>query len=98
PILMTSISTVLGAAPIAFAQGAGAETRNPMGIVIVGGLTIATGMTLFVIPIIYVWFDRVCVKLTGKSSAHGLIQADEIEREVTATRHPIPQHLVEAGK
>jgi multidrug efflux pump len=92
PIIMTSISTVLGAAPIAFAQGAGAETRNPMGIVVVGGLTIATAMTLFVIPIIYVWFDRLCIKYTGHSSAQGLIRADEIEREVsTADRPAVPQ-------
>ncbi|MDR0353657.1 MAG: efflux RND transporter permease subunit [Opitutaceae bacterium] len=81
PILMTSIATVLGAVPIAFAHGAGAETRNPMGIVIVGGLTIATVMALFVIPIIYILMDRICVKLTGRSSAHGLIQAAEIDRE-----------------
>jgi multidrug efflux pump len=84
PIVMTSISTVLGAVPIAFAQGAGAETRNPMGIVVVGGLTIATAMTLFVIPILYVWFDRMCLRWTGHSSAQGLIRADEIERETTA--------------
>ena len=83
PILMTSISTVLGAAPIAFASGAGAETRNPMGLVVVGGLTIATVMTLFVIPIVYVLMDRMCVRFTGKSSAHGLIQAAQIEREVS---------------
>ncbi len=81
PILMTSISTVLGAAPIAFAHGAGAETRNPMGIVVVGGLTISTVMTLFVIPIVYILMDRICVRVTGKSSAQGLIRAAEIDRE-----------------
>jgi len=84
PILMTSIATVLGAVPIAFATGAGAETRNPMGLVIVGGLTIATFMTLFVIPIFYVLVDKVCVKITGRSSAYGLKRAEEIEREVHA--------------
>jgi multidrug efflux pump len=82
PILMTSIATVLGAVPIAFASGAGAETRNPMGLVVVGGLSIATFMTLFVVPIFYVLVDRLCVKITGKSSAHGLKRAEEIDREV----------------
>jgi multidrug efflux pump len=82
PILMTAISTILGAVPIAFATGAGAETRNPLGIVVVGGLAIATFMTLFVIPIFYIMLDRLCVKATGKSSAQGLIRAAEIEREV----------------
>ncbi len=81
PILMTSISTVLGAVPIAFAAGAGAETRNPMGLVVVGGLTIATLLTLFVVPIVYVMMDWLCVKVTGHSSAHGLIRATEIEQE-----------------
>jgi multidrug efflux pump len=87
PILMTSISTVLGAVPIAFAQGAGAETRNPMGIVVVGGLMISTILTLFVIPVIYVLFDRLSVKLTGHSSAHGLKQAEDIERQVRAAQN-----------
>jgi multidrug efflux pump len=81
PILMTSISTILGAVPIAFASGAGAETRNPMGLVVVGGLALSTMMTLYVIPIVYLLMDRICVKFTGRNSAHGLIKADEIARE-----------------
>lgn len=83
PIIMTSIATVLGAVPIAFASGAGAESRNSMGIVVVGGLTLATGITLFVIPIIYVLMDRLCVRFTGRTSAHGLQKAAEIERETS---------------
>jgi multidrug efflux pump len=84
PIIMTAIATVLGAVPIAFATGAGAETRNPLGIVVVGGLSLATFMTLFVIPIVYIMVDAACLKLTGKSSAHGLRKAQEIERETAA--------------
>ena len=83
PILMTSIATVLGAVPIAFATGAGAETRNPMGLVIVGGLTLATGISLFVVPIAYILIDRLVVRVTGHSSAHGLKKAQEIERETS---------------
>ena len=90
PILMTAIATILGAVPIAFATGAGAESRNPMGIVIVGGLTIATVLTLFVVPICYIVVDRLCVRMTGHSSAHGLRKAQEIERE-TATRMPVAE-------
>lgn len=85
PILMTAICTVLGAVPIAFATGAGAETRNPLGIVIVGGLSLATFMTLYVVPIVYVLVDRMCVKFTGHSSAHGLKKAQDIERETNAS-------------
>jgi multidrug efflux pump len=91
PILMTSISTVLGAVPIAFASGAGAETRNPMGIVVVGGLTLSTVITLYVIPIVYLLMDKLCVKITGHNSAHGLIKAAEIERE-TAGAAAEPAH------
>jgi len=50
----------------------------------VGGLTISTFLTLFVIPIFYVIMDRFVMKLTGKSSAHGLVQAAAIEKEVEA--------------
>ncbi|MEZ5413799.1 MAG: efflux RND transporter permease subunit [Opitutaceae bacterium] len=81
PILMTAISTIFGAVPLMLASGPGAETRNPMGLVIVGGLSIATFLTLFTIPIFYVIMDRLVERVTGKSSAHGLIRADEIERE-----------------
>lgn len=81
PILMTAIATILGAVPIAFAQGAGAETRNPMGIVIVGGLGIATFLTLFVVPIFYILVDRFAVRFTGNSSAHGLKKSEEIRQE-----------------
>jgi multidrug efflux pump len=81
PILMTSIATILGAAPIAFAGGAGAETRNPLGIVVVGGLGLSTFLTLFVVPIVYVLMDRLCLKLTGHSSAAGLKRAKEIMQE-----------------
>jgi multidrug efflux pump len=81
PILMTSIATVLGAVPIAFATGAGAETRNPMGLVIVGGLTLATVISLFVVPVVYILLDRAVIWVTGHGSAHGLKKAQEIERE-----------------
>jgi multidrug efflux pump len=81
PILMTSIATILGAVPIAFASGAGAETRNPLGIAIVGGLSLSTAMTLYVVPIVYVLMDRLCVKLTGRSSAAGLKRAEEIKEQ-----------------
>ena len=53
PILMTSLSTVLGILPIALALGAGSESRVSMGISVIGGLVLATFLTLFVIPAIY---------------------------------------------
>lgn len=56
PILMTSISTILGILPIALALGAGAESRMSMGIAVVGGLLIGSFFTLYVIPAVYSYF------------------------------------------
>ncbi len=55
PILMTSLATIFGALPIAFALGAGATSRVPLGIVVVGGLLFALILTLFVIPVMYLF-------------------------------------------
>jgi hydrophobe/amphiphile efflux-1 (HAE1) family protein len=55
PILMTSLATIFGALPIALALGAGATSRVPMGIVIVGGLLFSLVLSLFVIPVMYVF-------------------------------------------
>jgi len=63
PILMTSIATVAGAVPLAFAAGAGAEARQTIGWVIVGGMSIGTFFTLLVIPVVY-------VLLAQKKQAH----------------------------
>jgi len=54
PILMTSFSTILGILPIALALGAGAESRVPMGVAVVGGLSFGTFLTLFVVPAFYI--------------------------------------------
>ena len=59
PVLMTSFSTVLGILPIALGLGAGAESRIPMGVAVIGGLFLGTLLTLFVVP-------AMCSFLTGK--------------------------------
>jgi multidrug efflux pump len=53
PILMTSLTTILGILPLAVATGAGAESRVSMGVTVVGGLFFATFLTLFVVPAVY---------------------------------------------
>jgi multidrug efflux pump len=58
PILMTSLSTILGTLPIALALGAGSESRSSMGIAVIGGLIFSTGLTLFVIPVIYTYLSE----------------------------------------
>ncbi len=63
PILMTSLSTVLGILPMAIATGAGAESRVAMGIAVVGGMICATFLSLFVIPAIYTYLSSERVKI-----------------------------------
>ena len=58
PILMTTGAMVLGAVPLAIATGAGAESRQDIGWVIVGGLLVGTFFTLFVIPVVYTYLSR----------------------------------------
>jgi len=59
PILMTTGAMVLGAVPLALASGAGAESRSQIGWVIVGGMTLGTLLTLFVVPVVYSLIGRV---------------------------------------
>lgn len=58
PILMTTGAMVLGAVPLAYAKGAGAESRQAIGAVIVGGMTLGTLLTLFVVPTVYSYLAR----------------------------------------
>ena len=55
PILMTTVATVSGALPLALATGPGAESRREIGWVVVGGMSLGTLLTLFVLPTIYAW-------------------------------------------
>ena len=58
PILMTTCAMVLGALPLALAAGAGSESRRQLGWVIVGGMTIGTLFTLFVVPAFYTYLTK----------------------------------------
>lgn len=69
PILMTAISTIAGILPIAIGFGAGAESRRPMGIVVIGGMLTSTFLTLFVIPMVYTIFADLAAKLRGKPAS-----------------------------
>ncbi|HZI27697.1 MAG TPA: efflux RND transporter permease subunit [Gemmatimonadaceae bacterium] len=58
PILMTSVAAVFGALPIALGLGAGAASRRPLGYAIIGGLVVSTLLTLFLVPAVFVVFEK----------------------------------------
>ncbi len=68
PILMTTATTTLGLLPMALGLGDGAELRTPMAIAVITGLVVSTGLTLFVIPVIYSLVDRLKRRLTGQET------------------------------
>ena len=66
PIIMTSLATIFGAMPIAFALGAGATSRVSLGIVVVCGLLFSLILTLFVIPVMYILMSSNSKKIVGQ--------------------------------
>jgi HAE1 family hydrophobic/amphiphilic exporter-1 len=67
PILMTSVSTVMGALPIMLGLGAGSISRRPLGYAIVGGVLFSTALTLFVVPVAYVLLDGLAGRVRRRS-------------------------------
>jgi multidrug efflux pump len=62
PILMTTLSALLGALPLMIGSGVGSELRHPLGITMVGGLIFSQALTLFTTPVIYLFFDRLATR------------------------------------
>jgi multidrug efflux pump len=80
PILMTSLSTILGILPLALGFGEGAQSRVAMGIAVVGGLTISTFLTLYVVPTVY---------LLISSKTKRIIDESDLSSEPLTTRRPV---------
>ena len=67
PILMTTMAALFGALPLAFGTGTGSELRRPLGITIVGGLIVSQMLTLYTTPVVYLYMDRLRLRLAGKT-------------------------------
>ncbi len=67
PILMTTMSAIFGALPLAFGTGTGSELRRPLGITIVGGLLLSQLLTLYTTPVVYLVMDRLRLWMLGGS-------------------------------
>ncbi|GLQ46433.1 transport system membrane protein [Dyella lipolytica] len=66
PILMTTLAAMLGALPMLLGTGTGSELRRPLGLAIIGGLTLSQLLTLFTTPVIYLYFDRLAQRFQRK--------------------------------
>jgi multidrug efflux pump len=70
PIMMTTMAALLGALPLMLGTGMGSELRRPLGISIVGGLIVSQMLTLFTTPVIYLAFDGLALRWSGKRASH----------------------------
>ncbi|RZK49773.1 MAG: CusA/CzcA family heavy metal efflux RND transporter [Pedobacter sp.] len=68
PVLMTAFVASLGFLPMALSNGAGAEVQRPLATVVIGGLLIATFLTLFVLPVLYITFEKIAIKKMNKNT------------------------------
>jgi multidrug efflux pump len=69
PILMTTMAALLGAVPLALGSGTGSELRKPLGITMIGGLIISQMLTLFTTPVIYLFFDKLARRFSGRTAS-----------------------------
>ena len=81
PIMMTTMAALLAGLPLALGTGIGAELRRPLGIAMVGGLIFSQVLTLYTTPVIYIFFDRLAMRLKGsraRASSGGPVPAEQV--------------------
>jgi multidrug efflux pump subunit AcrB len=76
PILMTSLATIFGILPIAIGLGAGAESRRPLGLAVVGGMLFSTFLTLIIVPVVYTLLARFTQKAVVEEEQKGESKID----------------------
>jgi hydrophobic/amphiphilic exporter-1 (mainly G- bacteria), HAE1 family len=83
PIMMTTMCALVGTLPIAFGWGAGAESRRPLGLAVVGGLLVSQLLTLYITPVYYVYIENARLRVMRR-------RAHEAPELAPATSHPTP--------
>jgi HAE1 family hydrophobic/amphiphilic exporter-1 len=78
PIMMTTMCALLGALPIAMGLGAGAESRRPLGLAVVGGLLVSQVLTLYFTPVYYIYLDKLRFGRTRASDTEQLAPRDRM--------------------
>jgi HAE1 family hydrophobic/amphiphilic exporter-1 len=75
PIMMTTMAALLGTLPIALGYGEGADARQPLGLAVVGGLLVSQVLTLYITPVLYLYMERLQLRLKRRKTAPDLVEA-----------------------
>ena len=79
PIMMTTMAALLGGLPLALGTGLGSELRRPLGIAMVGGLLLSQILTVYTTPVIYIFFDNLARKVSGKNAESTIVHPKPAE-------------------